>query len=607
MKNSGALSQVQFLRAIAVLLVVAFHTGLPFFSQGYLGVDIFFVISGFLMGYLYPNLGSRKDVFNFWSKRIIRLFPALFFVNIIFFLPLFMQFLPFERKALLSQYFSSALFISNFHYWSQEQYFATESLRPLLHTWSLGIEAQFYLLFPVLIRLILKRRHFFLVVFSLSAIGFIISMRISANSAFFLLPFRLWEFLVGTFVALHYTSIKEATRKYRRFWPAITAICIIICWQLRDTSTSNFALNYLAVLSASLFIILVTETPSKSSYLSHLLRFLGDRSYVIYLIHFPLLISLTYTPFEGNLLHIESLHQAITYLVLLFALTEFVHRYIEFIKIPFFKGKLLVYICFSLVLAMFAIILSKSSIIQVGWSKTVVTISNSQMDRTQFRCGTLARIQLVSNVRFSNNYCLISKKGLGFTALLIGNSHADAIKESVSYVVESLGGSLYLAQENMNLNPKNREGLQAIVKKLNVDLVIFHSRVGTYDWQSLEKFTDSLNNGKRRFLVLGPIPEFDFNIPKKLLEFQNDKFSNVTLSEFDNIYQDEIKRFKNYEKDGNLDYVSTLEAFCDPLCRIANDKLEPFYFDSNHLTLTGARELIPSLRTELKRLDLRKS
>lgn len=607
MKKSKSLSQVQFLRAIAVILVVGFHAGQPFFAHGYLGVDIFFVISGFLMGYLYPNLGSRKGIFDFWSKRVVRLFPALIFVNLIFFLPLFMQFLPSERVALLNQYFSSALFISNFHFWSQEQYFATESLRPLLHTWSLGVEAQFYLIFPVLIALILKRRNLSLIIFSLSAVGFTFFMRFSTNSAFFLLPFRLWEFLVGTFIALHYAAIKDNWNKYKPFFPVALGICLIGYWQLRGASTSNFVLNFVAVLFAAMFIIFVDETPTKHSYLFRLLNFIGNRSYVIYLIHFPLLISFSYRPFEGNILHIDSFSQGLVYIVLLLALTEFVHRYVEFIRIPFFKCKSFVYISSSLILALLSILLSKSSISEIGSSDKVLAISNSQIDRSQFRCGTLARIQLPSNLGFSKKYCLISKKSQGFVALLIGNSHADAIKNSVGDAVGSLGGSLYLAQENMNLNAGNRKGLQEIVENLKADLVIFHSRSGTYDWESLSDFRDSLDNGRRRFLVLGPIPEFDFSVPKRLLDLQTSNLSDLTLADFERKYQDEIQMFKKYEIDGKLHYLSALEAFCDPYCRIANDKWQPFYFDSNHLTLTGAQQLVSILRMEITRLNISRS
>lgn len=147
MNSLGKLSQVQFLRAIAVILVVGFHAQVPLFDFGYLGVDVFFVISGFLMGYLYPSFHNWFDFTKFWSRRLLRLLPAFIFVNALFSILIFVFLLPFEREKLLEQFISSSVFISNLHYWSQEQYFATGSLRPFLHTWSLSIEAQFYLLF----------------------------------------------------------------------------------------------------------------------------------------------------------------------------------------------------------------------------------------------------------------------------------------------------------------------------------------------------------------------------------------------------------------------------------------------------------------------------
>ena len=109
MNSVSKLSQVQLLRAIAVILVVGFHAQIPLFNFGYLGVDIFFVISGFLMGYLYPSFRNRFDFTNFWSKRLLRLLPAFIFVNILFLILLFSFLLPFEREKLLEQLTSSSI------------------------------------------------------------------------------------------------------------------------------------------------------------------------------------------------------------------------------------------------------------------------------------------------------------------------------------------------------------------------------------------------------------------------------------------------------------------------------------------------------------------
>ena len=169
-------SEIDGLRAIAVIPVVFFHAGFNFFSGGYVGVDVFLVISGYLITtIILRELESKTfSIANFYERRARRILPALVFVIIITSILSFI----FLTKSELSGYFRSViatlLFYSNFYFWKTSPYFRSESdLEPLLHTWSLSIEEQFYLLFPLL--LIFSFKYLKKYIFFLFSLGFILS------------------------------------------------------------------------------------------------------------------------------------------------------------------------------------------------------------------------------------------------------------------------------------------------------------------------------------------------------------------------------------------------------------------------------------------------
>ena len=144
--------EIDGLRALAVIPVILFHAGLQTFSGGFVGVDIFFVISGYLITtLLLSDLETGQfSILNFYERRIRRILPALFLVMLVC-LPLaWLWLLPNHMKDFSKSLIAVSLFSSNFLFWSQSGYFdAAAELKPLLHTWSLGVEEQYYLFFPV--------------------------------------------------------------------------------------------------------------------------------------------------------------------------------------------------------------------------------------------------------------------------------------------------------------------------------------------------------------------------------------------------------------------------------------------------------------------------
>lgn len=204
--------EIDGLRALAVVPVLLFHAGVPGFSGGFVGVDVFFVISGYLItSILLAELAhDRFSLLAFYERRARRILPALFLVMAAS-LPLAWVWLaPSDLKDFGKSLIGVALFSSNFLFWQQSGYFDTAAeLKPLLHTWSLAVEEQYYLLFPPMVMLIWRvarrRLGWLLAALALLSLAVAETRNVSASATtFFLLPSRSWELLAGALISLRH-------------------------------------------------------------------------------------------------------------------------------------------------------------------------------------------------------------------------------------------------------------------------------------------------------------------------------------------------------------------------------------------------------------------
>ena len=226
-------AEIDGLRAIAVLPVIFFHLGLPHFSGGYIGVDIFFVISGFLITSIILNdLENHTFSFKrFYERRARRILPALFFIVTICIPFAWALLLPSKFKDFLQSVFAVSLFISNILFWHESDYFAAESEdKPLLHTWSLAVEEQFYILFPILIICLWKTNEFkrLHILYAFAIISFILcelGWRYYPHANFYMLPTRAWELLIGS-IAVKFDSIK-LEKTYKNYFSTFGLTIII--------------------------------------------------------------------------------------------------------------------------------------------------------------------------------------------------------------------------------------------------------------------------------------------------------------------------------------------------------------------------------------------
>jgi peptidoglycan/LPS O-acetylase OafA/YrhL len=196
-----------------VLPVILFHAGFETFSGGFVGVDVFFVISGYLITtIILAELENGKfSIVNFYERRARRILPALFFVMLVCVPFAWVLQTPSDLNNFSKSLIAVPLFISNIFFWKDGGYFETATeLKPLLHTWSLSVEEQYYVLFPLLLMIFWRfgKRWILLTLGLLFLTSFILSQWAAyakPEAAFYLLPTRSWEFLIGVFSAFYLT------------------------------------------------------------------------------------------------------------------------------------------------------------------------------------------------------------------------------------------------------------------------------------------------------------------------------------------------------------------------------------------------------------------
>ena len=287
------------LRAVAVLLVVAYHAGVPGLTGGYIGVDVFFVISGYLVTRLmldeYAST-SRVDLLAFWSRRIRRIIPALVSMLAIVAVAGTFVLLPWEQRDLLNSARTAVLSIANFHFHGLSGgYFSSDiEMQPLLHTWSLGVEEQFYFFWPIVLSLLMARgRRWAATITPLVLIGsFAASVWGVASSpaaAFYLPWFRVWELLIGAILAIG--GSKMVIR--RGHTPiALFGITLIVTAAVAYDSSTQFpgTAALLPTIGTALVIGAGPESSINRVLAVRPLRGIGLVSYSWYLLHWPALV-----------------------------------------------------------------------------------------------------------------------------------------------------------------------------------------------------------------------------------------------------------------------------------------------------------------------------
>ena len=326
------------LRAISVIVVILFHADLLWIQGGFIGVDVFFVISGYLITRSIDKemLGNAFSFKSFYLRRIRRIIPVLVFVMLVVTIPACLFLFANDLEAYGRTALHTILSTNNFHLWiNGGNYFAQNTeLMPLLHTWSLSVEEQFYFIWPPILLLLhrflkLKNRLYFIVLFTV--LGLALSVFLASNFpkvAYFLLPARLFELSLGAGLALFWDKIPKLS-KIKNNWISITGLLLILLPVLLLNGMSTFpGFNAFYPCLGAVLLILSGKNTKTIGIVNKVLAFkplvfIGLLSYSMYLWHWPIFSFIKYFGLE---LTLDKLLFALTLTVLL---SYFSWRWIE--------------------------------------------------------------------------------------------------------------------------------------------------------------------------------------------------------------------------------------------------------------------------------------
>ncbi|MCI0465957.1 MAG: acyltransferase [Beijerinckiaceae bacterium] len=301
---------INALRALAVTAVVLFHYKVGFVAGGFAGVDIFFVISGYLMTSIIAGRleKGRFNIWEFYQDRAKRIVPGLLGMCFVLLAAGYILLEPATYHYLGSTSIAALLFFSNFRFWEATGYFDPQSeVKWLLHTWSLSVEWQFYLAYPILVmglyRFEKTRRRIIPVLWGLALLSFVSCLWLSAAepaSAFYLLPPRAWELIAGGIVALQFAN---SERRYS--WPLLASgfllIAVSLAWFDKNLPWPSYW-GLMPVLGTCL--IIAANRADAPLFKNKLIQTIGIWSYSIYLWHWPVAVAAVYfgftttTPFK---------------------------------------------------------------------------------------------------------------------------------------------------------------------------------------------------------------------------------------------------------------------------------------------------------------------
>jgi peptidoglycan/LPS O-acetylase OafA/YrhL len=645
--------EIDGLRAIAVLPVIFYHAGFEAFAGGFIGVDVFFVISGYLITtIILAEMNNGKfSLLTFYERRARRILPALFFVMLCCLPFAWLWLVPKDMEYFCQSLTAVSAFSSNILFWRKSGYFDTGAeFVPLLHTWSLAIEEQFYMLFPLFLMLLWKlRKRWILSSLVLIAIvslaGAHYGSSRKAGATFFLLPTRGWELAIGAVIAFYFLYKKDQAELIRSHKIASEAFGLLglslICYSIFAFDKATPFPGFYALvptIGTALIIIFSTAKTTVGRLLgTKLMVGIGLISYSTYLWHQPLFVfarhrSLT-EPNVTLLLALSALSVVLAY---------FTWRYIE----SYFRNKKVVSRS-----QVFAFAVTGSSFFAfAGLAGYLSQGFENHFDKTFIRITTPAEgiITGCSAVQeLSSGYtAIIGDKTKTPTIALLGDSHSTTITKALDEVLINKEKSLVVYAQSWgvplldvatNTPEKCRSNrvfmlnaLNDVVNNSNIDTVIMVAEWANYTegrrWgdtitsyytdkysksnsidenvkvfeRGLKRTLELLANRGIKIIIVGSVPEYNLRVPEylgKLYRFYN---STKIPREYLITYKDYEKRNANvFKAFGNANvyklanYIDTFKLFCNgTFCEYMDNDNNVFYQDASHVSYSGSKVIV---------------
>ena len=625
---------IQSLRALSVLIVIFYHLNFDAFSKGYLGVDIFFVISGFVITqriYKDYTLNKRILIKDFFVRRLKRIFPVLFFVIIIF-LIFFIIFGPVGY--LLSNIYTSFFSIvglSNIYFLiKKKNYFDTVFDDPLGHTWSLGVEEQFYVIYPFLLYFLFKiikfniEKKIIFILFLSTCILVLLTFNYSKNNpelVFYFPIFRFWEFLIGCLAFFICNNYQIINNKFISFFFLISIIFLLFIGQSKSY-ISYISINLLVVIFSALLIIFYKQNSfNKFVFENKLIVFIGNISYSLYLWHLPVIyfIELYYGNSVKNIL---TLPICIILSIFSYHLIENKFRYFKLeTKNKFSYKKILLTFCLSFIFLIFISNIGdrkdklKETIKKIIYKVNYLEIKHNFHARTSFLKTSINGKEIYKYCTSDNKDFKLNDLNLITECLKIsdsnnlfffveGNSHtanfvtmfdnSDFIN-NFYYIHKKIQGDTFHDRSFKKVNLLT-DKFEKVIYTTNID--------NFYQLELLKKNMDSFNKDVL-ILILGQVPNniSKINSPTKCLIRQDNCIIDTKKDQKDRKLTELKSSLRELALKENVLFFDPYEILCPKLkCNIYDKKKNILKLvDNSHLSKEGSLILVPSFRLFFKK------
>ena len=647
--------QIDGLRAISVIAVILYHVELFYndfkiFSGGFIGVDIFFVISGYLITSLIIkeiNETNSFSLINFYKRRSKRILPALFVMILISIIFAWNYLTPNSFIQYSKSIISSAFFFSNYFFYLEGLVYNAEGslLKPLLHTWSLSVEEQFYIFFPLLLICVTKffNKNFF----TLFLILFISSLSISIlttsqNSvfSFFSTLSRVWEFIAGSLLA--YLEIKknkiEMINKNYCSYLGFFLIFFSLFYFDNDSIHPSF-LTLVPIIGAFLIIASSNSNNLINKILSNFIFVkIGLISYSLYLWHFPIL---AFARNRGKVISdfdkLELIGLTVILSLLFYFLVEKPFRKKNFI----FKFFSIIILSFVSFFAFFTYQSIKTkgfeNRLHVFLKKTQRVLLEHAIEDKNGMCFDRIKDFCNFNENSKRNVILVGDSHMG---VLSDNLHKRTKFKKLNYISMNRGGCIYLPnfkkinkkdkQETFNCTLESKKVIDELISNKPNSIIVLggdfknHFNDSDKDWKYENDFNldplagyiksiKKLLNNDYKVILIYPIPGPNFHVIKRLMQeipkttFNASKYlsENPLTFNLNKHYEENINIIKSFDKLNHRNLIKILpeKIFCDPVknaCFTHSDK-NVYFSDQHHLAEVGASMLVDEIEKGIEK------